>query len=145
MLLPLDPLVSAAAVVDKAPKFDPLLSFTPSTEAGIWVAGAAGPLKLAAAALTVTAHGRLDFTWKEEAFVLVRPLWYLATSSKVKLVPVAEVMEMLMAFCRVRETVWLAADEDWALAAEKAVKRTTVRVNIFFMVMRFLWLRVMPV
>ena len=58
----------------------------------------------------------------------------LATSSKVKLVPVAAVMEISMVFCRVMETVWLAVEEDWALAAEKEAKRTTARVVIFFMV-----------
>ena len=133
-LLPLDPLVKAAPVVDSEPKVDPPFSRTPSTEEGICVAGAAGPEKVAAADFTVTAQGRLDFTKKVEALVLVSPLWYLVTSSKVKEVPVAEVIEMSMAFCRVRETVWLAAEVDCALAAVKAAKRTAVSVMIFFMV-----------
>ena len=109
-LLPLAPLVREAAVVDSAVNDDPPLSFTPSTVEGICVAGVAGPEKVAAAALTVTAQGRFDFTCKLEALVLVRPLPYLVTSSKVKAVPVAEVIEMSIAFCRVRVTVWLAVE-----------------------------------
>ena len=74
VLLPLVPLVSAAAVVESEPKAEPPLSLTPSTLEGICVAGAAGPLKVEAAAFTVTAQGRLDFTWKEDALELVSPL-----------------------------------------------------------------------
>ena len=111
-LLPLAPLVKEAAVVDKLLKVEPPFMRTPSTEDGIWEAGAAGPLKVAAAAFAVTAQGRLDFTRKVEAFVLVCPFWYSLTSSKRKLVPVAEVTEMLMAFCNVKETVWLAVEVD---------------------------------
>jgi hypothetical protein len=136
--VPLVPLVSEAAVVDSAEKDDPPFSLTPSTEAGICVAGAAGPLKVAAAAFTVTAQGRLDFTWKEEALELVSPLPYLVTSSNRNEVPVAEVMEMSMAFCRVRVTVWLAVEVDWALAAVKPATRMKARVMIFFMVEYFL-------
>ena len=131
---PLEPLVSDAAVVDKALKVEPPFNLTPSTEEGICVAGRAGPLNVAAAAFTVTAQGRLDFTCRVEALALVRPFWYSATSLKEKLVPVAEEIEMLMAFCRFRVTVWLAVEVDWALAAVKAAKKTVARVRIFFMV-----------
>ena len=133
-LLPLAPLVSAAAVVDRALKVEPPLRRTPSTEAGICVAGRAGPEKVAAAAFTVTAQGRFDFTCRVEALALVSPFWYSATSSKRKLVPVAEEIEMLMAFCRFRVTVWLAVEADCAWAAVKAAKKTVARVMIFFMV-----------
>ena len=81
--MPLAPLVRAAAVVDRALNDDPPLSYTPSTEAGICVAGVAGPEKVAAA-FTVTAQGRLDFTCRVEAWALVSPVPYLVTSSKVE-------------------------------------------------------------
>jgi hypothetical protein len=54
-LLPLAPLVKEAAVVERPLKVEPPFKRTPSTEEGIWVAGAAGPVKVAAAAFTVTA------------------------------------------------------------------------------------------
>lgn len=100
-LLPLDPLFNDATVVDRALKEEPPFRCAPSRAEGICVAGVTGLVNVAVIALTVTARGQLDFTCKVEMLALVRPLWYLVTSSKRKLVLVEKVKNYIVSLRKI--------------------------------------------